>query len=324
MSETKPKMLVIIGPTAVGKTALAVELGQAFDGEVISADSRQVYRHMDIGTAKATKEEQAAVRHHLIDVVDPDEELTLAHYKRLATETVEEVWSRGKLPILVGGTGLYVRALLEGWTVPEVPPNKALRDRLFAEAERLGPEALHASLAAVDPVAAQRIDARNVRRVVRALEVYEQTGVPISRLQRKQPPSYRLLKLGLTMPRPALYARIDARVERMLAQGLVAEVRWLESQGYGYDLPAMSGLGYRQIGQHLAGGLFLDQAVALIKRHTRRFVRQQYNWFRLADPTIHWLEVTCLDECALHKLVRGFVNEQWLNPEEVPCPTGPK
>lgn len=303
------RLLVIVGPTAVGKSALAIRLGQAFDGEIISADSRQIYRYMDIGTAKVTLEERAKVPHHLIDIVDPDEELTLAHYRRLATRAIEEVWVRGKLPILVGGTGLYVRALTEGWTVPEVPPDRALRARLEDEARRLGPEALHKKLAAVDPLAAQRIDPRNVRRVIRALEVYQRTGMPISAQQGKAPPPYRLLKIGLTMERPSLYRRIDERVERMIAQGLEAEVRALVARGYGYELPSMSGLGYREMGQYLRGEVTLKEAIALIKRHTRRFVRQQYNWFRLSDPTIHWFDMVRLDEEALFALVRGVLRE---------------
>jgi len=303
------RLLVILGPTAVGKSALSMRLGQAFGGEIISADSRQIYRYMDIGTAKVTREERAQLPHHLIDLADPDEELTLAHYQRLAAEVIEEVWSRGKLPILVGGTGLYVRALTEGWTVPEVPPDRALRARLEEEARCLGPEALHGALAAVDPLAAQRIDPRNVRRVIRALEVYRRTGVPISAQQAKVAPGYRLLKIGLTMERQALYRRIDERVERMIAQGLEAEVRGLLARGYGYELPSMSGLGYREIGQYLRGEATQEEAVALIKRHTRRFVRQQHNWFRLSDQTIHWFDVAQLDEAALDALVRGFVQE---------------
>ena len=301
------RLLVIVGPTAVGKSALAIRLAQEFEGEIISADSRQIYRYMDIGTAKVTPEERASVPHHLIDVVAPDEELTLAHYQRLAAEGIEEVWARGKLPILVGGTGLYVRALTEGWTVPEVPPDRALRARLEEQARREGPIALHASLAAVDPLAAQRIDPRNVRRVIRALEVYRRTGVPISVQQDKVAPSYRLLKIGLTMEREALYRRIDERVERMIAQGLEAEVRGLVARGYGYELPSMSGLGYREIGQYLRGEVTLEVAIALIKRNTRRFVRQQYNWFRLSDPAIHWFDAAQLDERALDALVREFI-----------------
>ncbi len=304
---TPPRVVAILGPTAVGKTALSLRLARAFGGEVVSADSRQIYRGMDIGTAKATAAEQAAVPHHLLDVAEPDEGLTLAQYKALADAAIRETWARGRLPLLVGGTGLYVRAVLEGWSVPEVPPNDDLRQALYARAESNGAESLHRELAGVDPEAARAIDARNVRRVVRALEVYHETGVPISQLQRKDPPDYRVLRIGLTMPRPALYARIDARVDAMLANGLVEEVRRLLGQGYGLELPAMSGLGYRQIAQYLAGEISLEEGAALIKRHTRRFVRQQYNWFRLEDPEIHWLEAAGDPAAEALALVRAFL-----------------
>ena len=309
MAESGPKLLVIVGPTAVGKTALSVRLGQALDGEIVSADSRQIYRYMDVGTAKPTSDERARVPHHLIDVVDPDQVLTLAQYRRLAAEAIEDVWSRGKLPILVGGTGLYLRAVTEGWTVPEVPPDGALRQRLREEAQRFGHQALHASLARVDPMAADRIDPRNVRRVIRALEVHHQTGTPISRLQHKCPPGYALLKIGLTMPRPALYQRIDARIDRMIEQGLEAEVRWLLSRGYDYDLPSMSALGYQEIGQYLRGQLSLEEAIALIKRNTRRLVRKHYNWFQLTDKSVHWFDCRSLQEGSLRELVRAFMGD---------------
>jgi tRNA dimethylallyltransferase len=301
-------VLVIVGPTAVGKTALAISIGRHVGGEAISADSRQIYRAMDIGTAKASAEEQAALPHHLIDVVDPDERLTLAQYKEMADDAICDIWSRGKLPILVGGTGLYVRAVTEGWTIPEVPPNAALRTRLEETAAQRGYQALHDDLATVDTAAAAQIDPRNVRRVIRALEVYHETGTPISTLQAKEPPDYRLLRVGLTLPRPLLYDRIDARIQRMVGQGLVDEVRGLVERGYGFDLAAMSGLGYRQIGEYLRGEASLDEAVALIKRHTRRFVRQQYNWFRLDDPSIHWFDATHLDEPAIQHMVQGWLD----------------
>lgn len=303
----RTRLLVIVGPTAVGKTSLSLRLARQFDGEVISADSRQIYRGMDIGTAKATPAERAQVPHHLIDVVEPDGELTLAHYQRMASAAIAGVAARGRLPMLVGGTGLYVRAVTEGWTVPEVPPDPTLRARLESEAAERGAEALHARLAQVDPLAAQRIDARNVRRVIRALEVHAALGQPISALQHKVAPDYALLRVGLTMPREALYARIDARVERMLADGLVDEVRALVARGHGYDLPAMSALGYQQIGQYLRGEIRMEEAVALIKRHTRRFVRQQYNWFRLSDASIYWHDVLTGDESQLLDRVRAFV-----------------
>jgi tRNA dimethylallyltransferase len=183
-----------------------------------------------------------------------------------------------------------VQAVVEGWGIPRVPPDMALRAALSAEAEALGPEAFHAKLAAVDPLAAQKLDPRNVRRVIRALEVYQLTGIPISQHQQKNPPPYQIVQIGLTMPRDQLYRRIDERVDQMMRDGLLAEVEQLAAAGYGWELPAMSGLGYRQIGQYLRGEVSLEEAVALIKKETRRFVRQQYNWFRLDDTRIHWVE----------------------------------
>ncbi|MBC7263479.1 MAG: tRNA (adenosine(37)-N6)-dimethylallyltransferase MiaA [Chloroflexi bacterium] len=300
-------LVVLVGPTGVGKTALALSLAERIHLEVISADSRQVYRYMDIGTAKPSTEEQRRVRHHLIDIVDPDEEFTLAQYQALAYEAIEEIWSRGALPLLVGGTGLYVKAVVEGWTIPRVPPDSALRRRLEDLAEAEGAAALHQRLRTLDPVAAARIDPRNVRRVIRALEVCERMDQPISDLQRKEPPPYRILQLGLTMPRPLLYERIDRRVDEMIARGLVAEVEGLVARGYHYDLPSMSGLGYRQIGAYLQGKMSLAEAIADIKRQTRRFVRQQYNWFRLSDPRIRWLDGTTLPTDAAEQAIRAHV-----------------
>jgi tRNA dimethylallyltransferase len=284
-------LVVIVGPTAVGKTRLSLRLAQEFDGEIISADSRQVYRGMDIGTAKPTPVERARVPHHLMDVVAPDEAFTLAQYQELAYEAVDDVLARGKIPFLVGGTGLYVTAVVEGWGIPRVPPNEELRAKLYRQAEVEGEAALHTRLRQADPAAAQRIDYRNVRRVVRALEVYLETGQPISELQRKKPPPYRILQIGLTLDRQELYRRIDARVDRMIEEGLVDEVRRLVKRGYSYDLPAMSGLGYQQIGAYLRGEVSLEEAIQLIKHHTHRFVRHQYNWFGLDDPAIRWFDV---------------------------------
>lgn len=283
-------LLVIVGPTAAGKTALSIELAEALGGEILSADSRQIYRGMDIGTAKATAAERARVPHHLLDIVNPDQVLTLAEYQALAYRTIDEIAAAGHLPMLVGGTGQYVAAVLQGWRIPEVAPQEALRRELEAVVAEAGPEALHERLSRLDPVAASRIDHRNVRRVIRALEVCLTTGRPISELQRKEPPPYRAVQIGVTRPRPVLYERIDRRVDAMLHAGLVAEVAALVDAGYGWDLPAMTGLGYRQIGQHLRGEVTLDEAAALIKKGTRRFVQQQYNWFRTNDPAIHWID----------------------------------
>jgi tRNA dimethylallyltransferase len=309
------KLVVIVGPTAVGKTALSIDLAKRFDGEVVSADSRQIYRHMDIGTAKATPQQRAAVPHHLLDVVEPDQKLTLAHYKRLASEAIRDIWERGRLPMLVGGTGLYVRALLEGWTIPEVPPNRELRRRLRERAERLGPEALHQRLQEVDPESAESIHPNNVRRVIRALEVYEETGTPISKLQEKEPPDYDLFKIGLTMPRPALYERIDARVDRMIEEGLVQEVEDLLERGYDFELPSMSAVGYPEIGRYLRDEVTLDEAVESIKTRTHRIVRQQYNWFKLSDPTIHWFDAQDVPIETIAEKVR-----EWLAGEDEPSP----
>ena len=281
-------LLAIVGPTAVGKTDLSIRLAIDINGEVVSADSRQIYRGMDIGTAKSSAEERRLVPHHLIDVLEPDELFTLAQYQETAYRVINDILGRSCVPLLVGGTGLYVRAVLEGWGIPRIPPNPELRSELYARAEHEGGEVLHRWLAEVDPQAAEAIDARNVRRVIRALEVYLETGERISELQRVVPPPYRILRIGLTMDRVRLYERIDERVECMLAAGLVDEVRGLAERGYDLSRASMSGVGYRQILYYLQGEIDLVEAVRLIKHATRRFVRQQYNWFRLDDSATHW------------------------------------
>lgn len=301
-----PPLIVIVGPTAAGKTALAVRLAEAVGGEIVSADSRQVYRGMDIGTAKATADEQARARHHLIDIVNPDEVLSLAQFQAMAYDVVDRLHARGAVPFLVGGTGQYVQAVVEGWQVPGVEPDEALRQELYAQAEAQGAQALHHRLRALDPAAAERIDARNVRRVVRALEVCLVTGQPISGQQTKQPPPYRIVRLGLSLPRPQLYERIDRRAEQMMAAGLEGEVRRLVGQGFGFDLPAMSGVGYGQFAPYLAGRATLEDVLREIKRATRRFVRQQSNWFRPDDPNIHWLDATTETFPEALALVRSF------------------
>jgi len=306
--EPKGPLIVIVGPTAVGKTATAIRLAEEFNGEIVSADSRQVYRGMDIGTAKPTPEERARVPHHLIDVADPDEEFHLVRFQALAYAAIDNVLRRGKVPFLVGGTGQYVRAVVEGWQVPPVPPDEALRQRLYTEAEREGPETLHRRLAAVDPEAAARIHPHNVRRIVRALEVYQATGRPISEWQRKHPPPYRILQIGLTMPRGELYRRIDARIERMVKEGLVEEVRRLVEQGYGFHLPAMQSLGYAQFKPYFTGEASLEDVIREIKRETRRFVRHQYGWFREGDPDIHWFDVTRDPYERIRDLVAAFLS----------------
>jgi len=305
-AETLPPLAAIVGPTAVGKTDLALALAERLPVEVVSADSRQVYRGMDIGTAKPNREELDRLPHHLVDIVDPDEPFTLAQYQERAYAAIADVLRRGRLPLLVGGTGLYIRAVMEGLKIPAAPPDEALRAELFAEAERLGAEALHERLRQVDPLAAERIDYRNVRRVVRALEVHALTGQPISALQERHPPPYRLLTVGLTMPRPPLYERVDRRVDRMIAAGLVEEVRGLLARGYGLELPSMSGLGYREIGLHLRGELSLEAAIALIKSDTRKFIRHQYNWFSPASAAIRWFDLAAGGAGPARELIASF------------------
>ncbi len=286
-------LLVLVGPTATGKTALALALAEHLRGEIaleaVSADSRQIYRLMDIATAKPTSEERARLPHHLLDVVWPDESYTLAQYQADATEAIAGIAARGALPLLVGGTGLYVRAVVDGLAIPAVPPAPQLRAELEAEAAAHGPEALHARLAARDPVAAASIGPRNARRLIRALEVTLLSGQPFSAQQGRRPTPYRPQLIGLNMDRAALYARADARIEGMLAAGLVEETRMLVARGYDWSLPAMSSLGYREIGAYLRGELTLETAVERFKLATHAYIRRQIQWFR-PDARIHWLD----------------------------------
>lgn len=283
-----PPLVVITGPTAVGKTALSLALSQRLRGEVVSADSRQIYRGMDIGTAKPTPAEQAAAPHHLLDLRDPDQSLSLAEYQELAYAIIDDIHRRGGLPLLVGGSALYVRGVVHGLRIPDVPPNPALRAELEDFAAQHGHEALFTRLQAADPVSAARMDGRNVRRVVRALEIFLESGRPKSELEGVNPPPYRILQIGLDRERASLYARIGQRVAQMIEQGLIHETQRLLDAGYPPTLPAMTSLGYREIGQYLAGELSLAQAVERIEIETHRFVRHQYSWFRRMEG-IHWV-----------------------------------
>lgn len=298
-------LLVIVGPTAAGKTGMSIRLAQELRGEVISADSRQVYRGMDIGTDKVSISSRERVPHHLIDIVDLDETLTLAQFQRSAYAAIDDVIERGRLPILVGGSGQYVWAVVEGWGVPEVAPRHALRSQLDA----LSSDELARWLRSLDPIAAERIDQRNRRRVIRALEVALTTGRPISTLQRKTPPPYKMLVIGLSLPRRVLYRDIDARVDLMIDRGLVNETRRL-AERYGWDVPALSGLGYAQIGVYLRGEATLEEAVAATKRETRRLVRTQNNWFKPDDSRIVWFDVSCREaaEATIARTVQDWLN----------------
>jgi len=305
----KPPLVVLVGPTAVGKTALSVLVAEAVGGEIVSADSRQVFRLMDVGTAKPTADERRRIPHHLLDIRDPDETLGLAEYQEAALDAIAGIAGRGRVPILVGGTGQYVMAVVEGWQVPLVPPDSLLRKRLYEEASIGGAEALHARLHQLDPVAAAAIDARNLRRVIRAIEVCTVSGRRMSAQQTKLPPPYRALLIGLTRPRDELYRRIDERIDKMMCDGLEQEVRGLVALGFGFDLPAMSGVGYGQFAPYLRGEASLDDVVRAVKRATRRFVRQQSNWFRAGDCRIHWFQASPDPLDAVVKLLKRFLGE---------------
>lgn len=281
---------MIAGPTAAGKTALAVALAHRLGGEIVGADSRQVYRGLDIGTGKATPADLHGVPHHLLDVAAPDEPFTVTQYAELANAVIAGVHERGHVPILTGGTGLYVRAVVDGLLPPAVPPQPALR----AELERRWLEdrpALLAELADRDPVSAGRLDQRNPRRVIRALEVMRMTGRPLSEQQRQAPPPYRVTFLALTAERSTLHRLADDRVEAMLNGGLIEETRGLLAAGYDFALPAFSAVGYREMARALSGAITLDEARRRMRQGTHAYQRRQLTWFR-ADHRYQWLEAT--------------------------------
>jgi tRNA dimethylallyltransferase len=284
-------LIVIVGPTAVGKTEISIQLAERFGGEIVSADSRLFYRGMDIGTAKPTAEELRRVPHHLIDVAAPDEIWGLAVFQKAAHAAIAEIQSRGRLPFLVGGTGQYVRAVIETWDLPQQEPDFTMRAILERWVVEIGPLALHQKLALIDPEAAARIDPNNVRRTVRALEVIFHTGKRFSAQGGKKESTYSLLQIGLIRPRPELYARIDARIEQMLKSGFMGEVRALLDLGYSPDLPTLSAIGYREMVACLQGKMSLEDALIRMKRLTRVFVRRQANWFNITDPNINWFQV---------------------------------
>ncbi|GAB4460876.1 MAG: tRNA (adenosine(37)-N6)-dimethylallyltransferase MiaA [Anaerolineales bacterium] len=300
-------LILIVGPTAVGKTEIAIQLAERLNGEIVSADSRLFYRGMDIGTAKPTAEERARVPHHLIDIADPDEVLSLAVFQQKAREAIAKIHARSKLPFLVGGTGQYIRAVTEGWKPPEVEPDERLREELERMKEERGIYWLHEKLTGLDPDAASKIDPRNYRRTIRALEVILTTGRKFSEQRSRGASPYRLISIGLTRPREELYRRVDERIEAMFANGLVEEVQRLLARGYSPSLPSMSAIGYRECVGVVNGELSEEQAKVQIRRATRVYVRRQANWFKESDPNILWFKVEegVVDEIEknIHRLV---------------------
>jgi tRNA dimethylallyltransferase len=307
------RLLGIVGPTATGKTELGMLLAEALGGEIVSADSMQLYRGMDIGTAKPTVEQRARVPHHLLDIIAPDEPFSVVDFRERADAALEDIWQRGRQPILVGGSGLYLRAVIDEMDFSRVPPDRELRRRLREEAATNGLPALHARLSKVDPAAAARIHPNDEKRIIRALEVAHQNGQTTKTqrhedsVDRPRSMRYNTAQFGLTVARQELYRRIEARVDAMLAAGLVEEVRGLLERGYREGLVSMKGLGYAQFAPCLRGEISFEETVRRLKRDTRRFAKRQLTWFR-ADRRIRWVEV---DQAAGAPGVAEIVLEEW-------------
>jgi tRNA dimethylallyltransferase len=304
------RLVAIVGPTGIGKSRLALHLAGAFNGEIVSADSRQIYRNMDIGTAKPGPQELSQVSHHLIDIVNPDADFSLAQYQELAYRAIDDIHQRHKLPFLVGGSGLYIKAVLEGWQIPRVSPDPQFRYNIEKKASEGGIDELYEELVKVDPDAAAKIDRRNIRRVTRALEVHAGTSQKFSELGSKQAPAFDSLIIGLTTNRKELYRMVDCRVDDMVERGLLREVENLLKIGYDVNLPAMSGIGYRQIIQFINGELTLEAAVLKIKTDTHRYIRHQYAWFHLADEKIHWFDIGGQSDTDIAHLISDFLRSE--------------
>lgn len=310
LPDGKPPLVVILGPTAVGKTAVAIQLAKRLNGEIVSADSRLFYRGMDIGTAKPSPEERRQVPHHLIDVADAGETWNLTIFQQAAAQAIQDIHARGRLPFLVGGTGQYIHAVIHGWQPPAAGPDLHLRAELEELAHQHGAEWLHEELNRLDPQAAQRIDPRNLRRTIRALEVIRLTGREFSAQRGQLVSPYRLMKIGLTLPRPDLYARVDARIDAMFAAGLLQEVQQLLDAGVSPLAPAMTSIGYRECIAVLQGAMSPEQAVIQMRRNTRRFIRRQVNWFKIDEPTIHWFRADLITSTDLETSIQHFLLQE--------------
>lgn len=303
-------LIILTGPTAVGKTALSIRLAKAIGGEIISADSMQVYRRMDIGSAKIIKEEMMGVPHHLIDVLEPDEEFNVTVFQKLAKAAVEEIYSRGNIPIVAGGTGFYIQALLNDIDFTENGEDTSIRDELEAIAKEKGAEHLHGMLLAIDPESAKQIHANNIKRVIRAIEYYRQTGERISehnKREREKESPYDFLYYVVNTDRDILYQRIDQRVDEMMKQGLVQEVKELKDSGCTRNMVSMQGLGYKEILDYLQGECTLSEAVYLLKRDTRHFAKRQITWFK-RERDVKWLNLPDFNN-DLDKVLETMIQE---------------
>ena len=304
----KPEIIIICGPTGIGKTSITIKLAKQFSGEVIGADSMQIYRHMDIGTAKPTASEISEVKHHMIDIVNPDEAFDAAKFSTKADEMIKDFAKRDIIPFVAGGTGLYIKSLVDG-LFRLTPADPKILKRLEIEAEEKGLESLHNRLSICDPDSATRIHFNDSFRIIRALEVFETTGKPISTYHAEHnfaDRKYRVLKIGLKMERELLYERINRRVDIMLDEGLLKEVESLIDKGYSPSLKAMKSLGYRHMAEYISGETSWDEAVRTLKRDTRRYAKRQLTWFR-ADSEIIWIEPDNIDKAS--KIIKNFLNK---------------
>lgn len=307
--ELQPPLIILLGPTAVGKTELSLMLAEKFKGEIVSADSRLFYRGMDIGTAKPNREDRSRVIHHLIDVADPDDIWNLGGYKEAAVKIIENIHSRGKIPFLVGGSGQYLRAITQGWVIPQLKADDRMRGALLKWADKIGEVELHRRLASIDPSAAENILPNNLRRTVRALEVIFLSGRRFSEHRKRELVPYRILQIGLTREKEILFDRIGQRVDAMIESGFVKEVQNLLDQGYSPDLPSLSAIGYGQVVRYLQGSNSLAEAVEEIKRQTRKFVRRQYTWFKPNAPDIEWFDMGDNLEGEINIMIEKFLAE---------------
>ena len=305
LAPSQGRLVVIVGATSTGKSRLSIRLATKFPGHIISADSRQVYRRMDIGTAKPSREDRQAVPHHLIDIIEPDANFGLQEFVRLVNEAFQNAKTAKLLPFMVGGTGQYVWSVLEGWQIPEVPPDEETRRRLEAVAEESGVKAVYEMLVSIDQPAALKVDRHNLRRVIRAIEIAKHRSQHPG--TRKIDPGFDCLVIGLKMDRQRLYKRIDDRVDEMMASGWLDEVRGLLNLGYDSSLPSMSGVGYGELSAHIRGELSLDEALARTKFRTHKYARQQHAWFRANDPRIRWIDAE--EEIDL----ADTILQEWLN-----------
>lgn len=311
MTVNKKPLLIILGPTAVGKTKVSIEIAKKLSGEIISADSMQIYKYMDIGTAKIKKIEMENIPHYMIDIVYPDEKFTVANYKTTATKYIEDIHNRGKLPIIVGGTGFYINSLIYKLDFIKVPPNFNLRKEYENLVNKYGNEYLFTKLKEVDPKSAKRIHQNDTKRVIRALEVFHETGKPMSHYYkgfRRPNNKYNLIIIGLNRERKELYSRVNKRVDLMIEEGLIDEVKMLLEMGYNKDLNSMKGIGYKEIIKYLEGELSLEEAIELLKRNTRRYAKRQLTWFR-RNKKIRWININeATDAISVRNDILTYVN----------------